>query len=105
MKSNRRGKDTSLVEITITKCGIWLCVEDQEFFLAYEEYPFFQKAVIQDVYNIEFLHHTHLYWPDLDVDLSLEILKNTHNFPLVDRIPFPKVKRKTGVRKKVKKTL
>ncbi len=74
------------VEITITRFGLWLHVNDAEYFLPYEEYPYFQKAVVRDIYNVELLHDTHLYWPELDVDLSLEILKNPHNFPLIDTL-------------------
>jgi hypothetical protein len=62
---------------------MWLCIADEEFFLSYEDYPFFQSATIKDIYNIELLHHTHLHWPSLDIDLSLDILKNPSHFPLI----------------------
>ncbi len=39
MKSLILGKNTSPVEINITRFGLWLCLHAEEFFLAYEEYP------------------------------------------------------------------
>lgn len=77
------GKNISPVELNITQFGIWLYVQDEEYFLPHEEYPFFKKASIADIYDLELLHGTHLYWPKLDIDLSVEVLKNPHHFPLI----------------------
>jgi hypothetical protein len=30
-------------------------------------------------------HPDHLYWPDLDIDLSLESIRHPENFPLISR--------------------
>ncbi len=83
MKSSALGKNTFPVEINITRFGLWLCLHNEEFFLAYEEYPFFKNATIPDIYNVELHHNHHLHWPSLDVDLSVAILKNPHQFPLI----------------------
>ena len=83
MKSSALGKHTSPVEINITRFGLWLCLHDEEFFLTYEEYPFFKNAAIPDIYDVELHHNKHLHWPNLDIDLSVEILKNPHHFPLI----------------------
>jgi len=83
MKSAAPGKNTSPVEINITRFGLWLCLDAEEFFLGYEEYPFFKNAKIPDVFDVELHHETHLHWPKLDVDLSTDILKNPHHFPLI----------------------
>lgn len=56
---------------------------DEQFFLSYEDYPFFKTAKVVDIYNVEVHHEKHLYWPTLDIDLSVEILKNTDHFPLL----------------------
>ncbi|HAB99427.1 MAG TPA: hypothetical protein DCE71_06365 [Parachlamydiales bacterium] len=83
MKSAALGKNTSPIEITITKFGLWLYINDEEFFLPYEDHPFFKNATLNDIYNIELLHKEHLYWPTLDVDLSISILKNPSHFPVI----------------------
>lgn len=85
MRSKLHGKDTSPIELNITQFGIWLYIQDQEYFLPHEKYPFFQDATINDIYNLELLHEIHLYWPKLDVDLSIDILKNPHHFPLISK--------------------
>jgi hypothetical protein len=75
MKSSVLGKKISPVEINITRFGLWLCLSDEEFFLTYEDYPFFKNAKIPDIYDVELHHGTHLHWPTLDVDLNVAILK------------------------------
>lgn len=83
MRSSLPGKNISSVELNITQFGIWLYVHDQEYFLPHEEYPFFRDASIKDIYHLELLHDDHLYWPKLDIDLNIDILKNPHQFPLI----------------------
>ncbi len=83
MKLAKRGKSISAIDINLTQFGMWLCLSDEEFFLSYEDYPFFKTAKVNDIYQVELHHKNHLYWPNLDVDLSVDILKNPHHFPLL----------------------
>lgn len=83
MKLVQHGKNTSIIDINLTQFGMWLCLSDEEFFLSYEDYPFFKTAKVDDIYNVELHHENHLYWPTLDVDLNVDILKNPHHFPLL----------------------
>ena len=83
MKSSALGKNTFPVEITITQFGLWLYLHNEEFFLSYQEHPYFKEATLNDIFNIELQHKTHLYWPELDIDLNTAILKNPHHFPLI----------------------
>lgn len=70
MKSQRLGKNISDVEVqNISIHGIWLYVNGKEYFLPYKEYPWFKDAKVSAICNLELLHSSHLYWPDLDVDL------------------------------------
>jgi len=62
---------------------MWLCVAEAEYFLSYKDYPFFKEASVSKIYNVELHHGAHLYWPELDVDLNIEILKNPHHFPSI----------------------
>ena len=83
MKSSAVGKSTFHVEVQdISKHGIWLYVKEREYFLPYSEYTWFKDAKVSEVYNVELLHDTHLYWPDLDVDLELEALQHPEKYPL-----------------------
>jgi hypothetical protein len=83
MKSLKHGKATSEAEIlNISAFGVWILVLQKEYFLSFSDFPWFQKATVEQVYHFEFLHKRHLYWPDLDIDLSLESLKDPAKFPL-----------------------
>ncbi|MBX9769122.1 MAG: DUF2442 domain-containing protein [Bdellovibrionales bacterium] len=86
MKSLKRGKSTSGAEIqNVSEFGIWMLISGREYFLTFKEFPWFQKASVKQIYNFEFLHRRHLYWPDLDIDLSLESLAAPEKFPLKTR--------------------
>lgn len=81
--SKKIGKDISAIEIqSISKWGIWLLIYEQEFFLPFSEYPWFEKATISDIYNFELHHNKHLHWPMIDVDVEIDALKNPHAYPL-----------------------
>lgn len=85
-KSLKRGKNISAAEIlNVSEFGIWMLVKEREYFLSFKEFPWFEKASIKDIYDFEFLHDRHLYWPKLDIDLSLESLSAPEKFPLKAR--------------------
>jgi hypothetical protein len=54
----------------------------KEYFLPFEKYPWFKDVKVSSIANVELLHNHHLYWPDLDVDLSIKILSNPEKYPL-----------------------
>ncbi len=86
MKSLKRGKHISEAEIqTISEFGIWMLIQGKECFLSYKDFPWFHGASVKQIYHFEFLHGRHLYWPDLDLDLSLESLFTPEKFPLKAR--------------------
>ena len=83
MKSLKNGRRTLRAEITnISEHGFWILLAGKEYFLPYEKYPWFKDAKISSVLNVRQFHSHHLYWPDLDVDLTTEILNNPGNYPL-----------------------
>ncbi len=74
----------SKFEITdVSNYGIKLYFENKEYFMPYDEFPWFKEKTLKDVMNVELLSETHLYWPDLDVDLSLEMIEHPDRFPLL----------------------
>ncbi len=84
MKSATIGQDTLDVEVVnISRHGFWLFVRGVEYFLAFEDFPWFKNATIPSILNIQLLRPHHLYWPDLDVDLELESLQNPEKYPLI----------------------
>ena len=83
MSSKTRGKITSTVEVTnISAYGIWLLTDDNELFLSFAEFPWFKNATIAKVVKVEEPQKGHYYWPDLDVDLTLDIIEHPKKYPL-----------------------
>lgn len=84
MRSSTPGTSTSEVEVTnVGAFGVWLLLRDREYFLPYDQYPWFREARIADVLNVTLMHEDHLHWPALDVDLCVESLDHPEVFPLV----------------------
>ena len=85
MSSSTPGAPTSRAEVTnIDGFGLWVLIDDREYFLPYVDFPWFRGATLGQILNLQLLHDDHLYWPDLDVDLSLDILTRPEAFPLID---------------------
>lgn len=66
--------------------GIWILLEEGEYFLPSEKFPWFQRGPVAAVLNVQRLSGDHLYWPDLDVDLSVASIRHPERFPLVSRV-------------------
>ena len=80
------GIDTSEAEVTqIDKQGIWLLIGEKESFLSFENFPWFRDASVGAIHKVELLNESHLYWPDLDIDLAVESIEHPERFPLVAR--------------------
>ena len=83
MSSNKLGINTSLVEVThISSHGIWLLTNGHELFLSYNEFPWFKDSSVSKILNVQEPSQGHFYWPDLDVDLTEEIILHPERFPL-----------------------
>jgi hypothetical protein len=83
MKLKTHGKNISAVEVShIDTHGLWLWVNDKEYFLSYDEYPWFKEAKVNQILNVKLLHGFHLYWPELDVDLEIKSLDKPRDYPL-----------------------
>jgi len=84
MKSKTLGESTSQVEVlNIDVHGLWLYAQGKEYFLPYDEFPWFKDAIVADILNVELHHEFHLHWPALDVDLDLNSVEDTSETPLV----------------------
>jgi hypothetical protein len=71
------------VEVThISSNGVWLLTGDKELFMSYEDFPWFKDVPVRKILNVEAPHAGHFYWPDLDVDLTAEIIEHPERFSL-----------------------
>jgi hypothetical protein len=83
MTLQTHGSSISDVEVmNISIHGMWLYVNGTEYFLPYEEYPWFKDARLSEIHNVQLQHGDHLYWPRLDVDLSVSSLEHPEKYPL-----------------------
>lgn len=72
----------TLVEVTnISAHGIWLLAHDKELFLPYEDFPWFKEKPVGAILNIREQAPGHFYWPELDIDLTTEIIEHPECFP------------------------
>ncbi len=78
------GTTTSVAEVTnISRHGFWILMGDEELLLSYEKFPWFRQATVEQIVNVEWPAPDHLYWPSLDIDLSVSSIRRPEDFPLV----------------------
>lgn len=92
MKSSKNGKNIFASVENISSFGIWMFVKGKEYFLNFDEYPYFKNQTIASIHNVKLLHDFHLYWPDLDVDLEIDNLENPEKYPLKSKYSSRKTK-------------
>jgi hypothetical protein len=73
-----------MAEVTnISKHGFWVLLDREELLLPFAEFPWFKQATVEQICAVEWPSPQHLYWPQLDIDLSVESLRNPAAFPLL----------------------
>ena len=86
MRSLTLGNTTSGIEVTnISIHGIWILADDKEYFLSFEDFPWFLDQPISAIFNVIELSPGHFYWPSLDIDLTQEIIEHSERFPLISK--------------------
>jgi hypothetical protein len=79
--------NTSAVEVThISSHGVWLLTHSKELFMSYEDFPWFKDQPVNAILNVEEQSFGHFYWPDMDVDLTEEMIENPERFPLKAKV-------------------
>lgn len=80
------GTVISAAEVThVSRHGLWLLLADQESFLPFAQFHWFRQATIDQISHVQASSPEHLYWPELDIDLSVESIRHPEAFPLVAR--------------------
>ena len=81
------GIATSAAEVThISRNGLWLLIDDEELLLSFVQIPVVPQGLRRTgVARRATRPRSHLYWPDLDIDLSVESIRRPEAFPLVSR--------------------
>lgn len=50
--------------------------------MAYEDFPWFKRQPVEALANAVEESPGHFHWPDIDVDLSEDIIEHPERFPL-----------------------
>ena len=80
------GISTSIADVThVSMHGFWLLLDEEELLIPFEQFPWFLKATIEQLSDVIWPTLDHLYWPQLDVDLSVQSIRDPANFPLVSK--------------------
>ncbi len=80
------GRVTSVAEVThVSKHGFWLLLDAEELFAPFAKFPWFRQATIEQILEVQWPTADHLYWPLLDIDLSVQSIRTPEGFPLMAR--------------------
>ena len=80
------GTIISAAEVThVSKHGFWLLLDAEELLVPFEHFPWFKNATIAQLSDVQWPTPDHLYWPQLDADLSVESIRNPLMFPLASK--------------------
>ncbi len=83
MSLSQHGSSISAVEVkNISTHGVWLLAHGKELFMSYDDFPWFRDQSIKSIVNVEEPAPGHFYWPDIDVDVTEEIIENPEKFSL-----------------------
>lgn len=81
------GPGTSVAEVThVSKHGFWILLDAEELLVPFASFPWFRQATIDQLVNVQWPTTDHLYWPQLDVDVSIESIRNPDDFPLISSV-------------------
>jgi hypothetical protein len=72
-----------VLELSMHGCVLQISGDIMPF--AFADFPWFRGLSAVEIEDARLSSSGHLYWPELDVDLSLACLRNPADFPLIAR--------------------
>lgn len=86
MRLSQHGNSIPTVDVAnISAHGVRLLVHGKELFMSYDDFPWFEDQSVKSIINVKEPSLGHFYWPDIDVDITEEIIENPEKFPLKAR--------------------
>ena len=80
------GTATSEAEVTnVSRHCFWLLLWDEELPVPFSDFRWFRKATSDRLSDFRRPTADHLYWRQLDGDLSVESIRHPEHFPLVSK--------------------
>ena len=80
------GARTSGVKVThVSQHGFRLILNDEELLVPFTEFPWYKDVSIEQLSKVESPTNNHLYWPQLDIDICVDSIRNPKAFPLISK--------------------
>ena len=90
------GATTSEVDVSLaSNKEFWLLLNEDELFVPCAEFPYFKQATLEQITTVEWPTPNHLYWPMLDIDLTVESIRDPSQFPLIAKRSLFSVNKKS----------
>jgi hypothetical protein len=74
--------------LDVTVHGFWVDLGNEKLYAASADFPWFAGATLAHVVEVQRASTDHLYWPALDIDLSIASLRDPAAFPLIASQPL-----------------
>jgi hypothetical protein len=73
-------------EVTHVSCdGLCVVLGDESLAVSFSEFPWFRHATVAQLSDVRRPTADHLYWPQLDIDLSVASIRDPSSHPLMAR--------------------
>jgi hypothetical protein len=95
-RSSAHGAPPSVEVLALTPHALWILLGERELMLDFTRFPWFARASMEEVCEVELLHGQHLHWPRLDVDVHVDSIEHPERFPLVSKLKEGRPKRAPG---------
>ncbi|WP_343728589.1 DUF2442 domain-containing protein [Duganella sp.] len=69
--------------LEVTAHGFWIDLGNERLYAAYTDFPWFAGANAEQLGDVQRPSAGHLYWPALDIDLSVASLRDPAAYPLI----------------------
>ena len=69
----------------VTDHDFWLLLNVEELLVLFEHFPWFKNSTMEQITDVQWPTQNHLYWPQLDVDFSVESIRSPASFPLITK--------------------
>lgn len=57
-------------------------IDRKEHYLSYADFPWFMDATVKNIAHVERESEDHLHGPELDVDLTIDMIDHPEAYPL-----------------------
>ena len=69
----------------ISKFGMWIYINDKEYFINFDDYPSLAKCTVEELGNYSFDMENNIHWEELDIDIEKEALDEPNKYTLLYR--------------------